>query len=450
MNSKALNMIINFILFIFILIEVLFFGPASFVQTIFAVISYIIVVFFVMENFQLGVFIYLIFTILSISSWSYIDFNGNNFLGIRFFGISINILCGFILMIYSIIKYNYIKIDKCVIIVLTFLGLWGFLNVLSGNNYLDNFIKDIKIYLTIIIFLILIQAVTTRQRLQLVYYGLIFSVIQMFISYVLNIKFDYDSNSQFVLLNTFSYLIPFIIIFSHKLFGRVSYILLNIFVFYLIVSGNFFVAGKTLIIIFIVLFWWLYHKSKFIFVAVLAGSIFMFSSLSELLLILRNYFDGTVTASRLTQIQILVDTLDLPKIASTKTSLGNAVAEFITVNAYLWNNIINLTLGLGFGGGVPDVNGNLSQFAGTGGYSIADRIRNNYFRMHLPLTEVLLKMGLIGVLIYFNFLKKYLHDFNLKSLAIIILSLFVFYVSKEMILLTIIFIYFPYDKKYEY
>tara|TARA_R100001143_G_C3359955_1_gene134823 strand:- start:452 stop:1810 length:1359 start_codon:yes stop_codon:yes gene_type:complete len=451
MNIKIIdkNAIPHIVILIFITIEVLFYGPSNSGQITLASLSYLTIFLFLLVNFQRGIFFYLIFSILSISSWSYPEFTGYNFLGLRIFDISVNSLFGGILVVFILIREKKIQINKYVIIIITFLSLYGLYNVYNSTNYLNNYIGDIKSYILILIYIVLIKCINKEYRYKLIYFSIIYTLIQLIISYIFNIRFSYDINSQYILMNSFSYILPFTMLFSYKYIGKINYIIFTSILAFFILSGNFFIGGKFIFIAFLVLFWAIYHKSKILFISSVVLFLVFVSSINEILLILQDYFSGTVTANRLAQIQFLIETLDITEVAETRTSLGNVIAEVYTVFTYFKDNLIALLIGLGFGGGVPDVHNYLGQYAGAGGYSEIDQFRDNYFRMHLPITEIFLKMGLIGVSIYFYFIKEYLSNYNMKSISILILVLFVFYISKEMLLLTIVFFYFPINRKYD-
>ena len=92
------------------------------------------------------------------------------------------------------------------------------------------------------------------------------------------------------------------------------------------------------------------------------------------------------------------------------------------------------------GGAIEDSYGYLSSWADAGGSGANNHIRNQYFKMHLPVIEIFVKLGAIGVVFYTYMLNEILKGKSFINLIILIMLLFVFYTSKENLLLTLILI----------
>ena len=120
--------------------------------------------------------------------------------------------------------------------------------------------------------------------------------------------------------------------------------------------------------------------------------------------------------------------------------MGSIIAEGITVLNYVINNKVVLFFGKGFGGGIPDLYGYLAPWAGASGYAFHDLARNDYFKMHLPIYEVIIKAGILGWSFFLFILIKNFVLRNKYAFISFLLFFMVFYVSKEYLLLTILFL----------
>ena len=153
-----------------------------------------------------------------------------------------------------------------------------------------------------------------------------------------------------------------------------------------------------------------------------------------------NVDPGLVISYKFNQIVGIFEIVDLDIIAISNTSMGNIVAEALTIFDWVRNNFFEALLGKGFGGGLNDSRGYLATYVGAGaGYSPLDLTRNQFTRLHLPIFEVICKAGLIGTIAYIYLLLSLFKQKNIFLFSYFIILLLVFSNSKEMILLSMIF-----------
>lgn len=74
------------------------------------------------------------------------------------------------------------------------------------------------------------------------------------------------------------------------------------------------------------------------------------------------------------------------------------------------------------------------------GYSVIDASRNSFFRLHLPIFEVLIKTGIVGSVFYMYFVYINLVKRNIYSYFFALMFLTIFSNNKEMILLSLFFV----------
>jgi hypothetical protein len=256
--------------------------------------------------------------------------------------------------------------------------------------------------------------------------------------------FEYGSGLKFILINSFGYIIIFIIPFCSKLFSKNIFRLLILISIFLLLSGKMFIGGKFIINIFITLIWYfIFYKKQlilaFIFIFLLTILFFYWFPITEFLM---TYFaDNLLVQNKLSQVISVVNILDFDLIASSPTSIGNIIAEGRSIAIYFTNNIFISFSGLGFGGGIPDHYGYLSPLALPGmGYNEIDASRDLFFRLHLPIYEILIKSGILGFLFYTYFTIKNFMKHNIFSFFFALVFLTIFSNNKEMILLSLFFI----------
>jgi hypothetical protein len=451
MNKKIYSLNIPFsflILLLFVFLEVIYFASNSVVYTIISYLEVLFILIVFLLDRKKGIMYYLSFNLLTFGEWSFVleDADAQNFYGIRIFGISVSIILGFflflILMFKSKIKLKDIINEfefKLFHYFILFIFLIGIINVFLGNNYIDNFISDLKTYLPFYIFAWFILFIKSENCLKVLKYSFYLTFISFWLSFILDQKFYYSSTSSYILMNSVSYLFPVFFIFSYKFVNKFIAVLIFLSMIYFYVTFNFFLSGKIILIFITTLLWVISLKiSKKILILVIICLV------PNLVITIPYILDNTsflpvMISYKLSQI-LSIFYIDFSVLVNAQTSMGNIVGEVITSFENLSNNIFSFLFGYGMGGAIQDSYGYLSSWVDQGGYGANCYLRNQYFKMHLPIIEVFVKLGAIGVVFYSYMLKEILIEKSFISFMFFIMMFFVFYTSKENLLLTLILI----------
>lgn len=436
------------ILLIFVLFEVLFFEANNSIQLIVSLLEYFFLIYVLIKNKEVGVMYFISFTVLTLGQENYviIDSLPSNFWGIRLAGFSFNIIFSIFILIYCTIsnRENQPKIylginSKFFIYFILYSFFIGLIAVLFSVNYSDNFIQDTLTYFPFYIYIYILSLLKTDSILKIIKYGFSLTVFMMIFSLITKKMFEYAEGDHFVLVNSFSFILPIAIFLLKGLYSRIQYFFLVSITVFLLVSGNVFIGGKTIVIFFILFLWLGINYRKHTVPLILISVIFIYF-LEPIFSFFIQYFAGNVISFKFSQIFDSLANYDLHLLAATKSSMGNIIAEGLTLFHFLINNKWILLFGKGFGGSIPDIFGYLSSWAGASGYSYQDLMRNDFHKLHLPIFEVVLKTGIVGLFFYIYLLIKSLFIKN-KYVFFYGLMLFtVFYVTKEMLLLTLIFL----------
>jgi hypothetical protein len=253
----------------------------------------------------------------------------------------------------------------------------------------------------------------------------------------------YYSTISFTATNIISILLlPFILFFWRKYYKLSHWYLMCICMIVLMVSGQYLMGGKFFATIFIALFSYLVIRMKKRIFLLLPLLVVLFFFIDPLLSFLQSLVENHVYQGKIEQIRIALNMITDPlAMAQIKSSVGITVGgEMVTVTRHLWEHPSFLLFGEGFGGGVPDYYGVLGWGAGHGGYEMKELARNCFTGMHLPIFEMPLKGGIVILIAYLWALYKVFFSKPYAMGIIVFLSLLlVFYVSKEFILLTLLF-----------
>lgn len=443
-------------LILFVILEVLLYGNQILPQSVVAIFEYFFLLILAFVNIRLAIAYFICFTLLSFGSWSYVvnEINPSNFWGFRFFGVSLNLIFSFSLIFILLIKPSHIpklKFPNEIFYLFIFFGTSFILGIIYSNfkiNNFDNFFKDLMIYFPIFIYSLLVFSVDENVSLKIFKYLIITTLISMVLSLLLGIFFEYGSGLKFILLNSFGYIIIFIVPFCKKLFTKIQYYYILIFTFFIILSGKFFIGGKFIIILLLAILWYfIVYKRRFFFViftlSLVSLLFFYWVPITEFLMM--TFAENLLVQNKLSQVISIINVFDLDLLSRTPTSIGNIIAEFRTIlRYYIFNPLFSIT-GLGFGGGVPDLFGYLAPLANPGmGYAEIDAVRNNYFRMHLPVFEFFLKSGLFGGFGFIYYSIKNFTNNNIFSFFFFLIFFTVFTNNKEMIMLSFLFLRLSY------
>ncbi len=434
------------------MLEVILFNENHYVQLVFSIVEYLFVLFLLFYDYKLAINYFISFSLLSFGAWTYVidEILPSNFWGLRFFGVSVNLLTTVFIFIFLIFKEKKFKISEfnfefnILIIYFLFSFFIGLAYVLLGVNYFDNFTKDFSIFFPIFFYIYILSKVDPNNCLLFFKKCIPVTLISMLFSLLLGKYFEYGSGLKFILINGFGYIIIFIVPFCSKLYTKNIFRLLVFTCIILLVSGKMFIGGKFIINIFITILWYfIFYKKQFklafIFLITLISVILLWTPISEGLMLF--FADNLLIQNKLSQVISLVNILDLELISASPTSIGNIIAEGRSVFIYFIKNPFIAFTGLGFGGGIPDYYGYLSPLAQPGmGYNEIDASRDLFFRLHLPIYEILLKTGLIGLCIYVYIIAKNFLKQNVFSFFFTLMFLTIFSNNKEMILLSLFFI----------
>ncbi len=439
------------VLLLFIFLEVVLYDKLPFFQAIISTFEYTFIFLCILLNKRVGIMYLLSFTLLSMGAWSYViqDTLPYNFWGIRLLGFSVNVLFCIIISFYLLIADKFrIKLNhqgvlnNFFIFFIIYSVIVGISYLLLGKNYLDNFLKDFLVYLPFVFYLHLISYLAKEDAKIILRYGILLSITAMLLSYLTDQLFDYGEGHRFVLMNAFSFSIVFPIFFFKDLFTKKQFYFLVCVVLFLLVQGKVFIGSKSIILI-IFLLVWLFTSSFKRFKYFLLLSFFSIFLLGPLITWISTNVDPDLVVSyKFNQIFSVFEILDLDLIAFSNTSMGNIVAEGITIARWISDNFIEFLIGKGFGGGLHDTNGYLATYVGPGaGYSETDMVRDQFTRLHFPLFEVIVKAGFFGTVAYMRTLVLFFREKNIFSFSCFIILLSVFSNSKEMILMSMIFNY---------
>ena len=424
-------------LLLFSLLEVVFYGGSSIFQTVVSVFEYIFLSCVAILNIRKAIFYFVCFSLLSFGAWSYVveEVSPENFWGLRILGISANLLFSLYLTFVLFLKFRVRSIkhfSKEIYFAVFFYvvsTVTGLVYSLLSVNYFDNFIKDCMIFFPLLIYPYLIFSLNRDEVGKIFTYCVSVTVLGMLFSLITGIFFEYGSGLKFILLNSFGYMIFFILPFCRDEFSKYHYYLLILAALILLISGDLFVGGKFIILIFLSLLWYfLVYRRNFLLVgvtiSVVSLSAIFWVELTDYLL----YFftDNILVQYKLSQVISIAEITDFELLSASPTSIGNIVAELGAIFQYFTTSPVVAITGLGFGGGVPDALGLLAPMAGPGlGYAEVDVVRDNFVRMHLPLFEFFLKLGVFGGCLYLYISAKQFMRKNivlLLSLSIILLK----------------------------
>ena len=438
------------ILVIFVFIEVVFFNSNSNLEIYFTLSFYLFLILLLFYNKKVSLLYLFSFSILTLGEGNYQDVNSRiyNFFGLRMFDISFQF---FVILLFTLVffvksKFSFIRalkseVNKFIFIYFIICLPIGLYNLIIGANFLDNFFVDIRYIIIIFIFIFLIDNLK-KVELELLIDNSICATAFMILFSILFQKYINYSTDNFVLQNSLIPIYPFLTVIS-LLSKNVKKIIFNFAVlFVLLYQGLFLISGKFIVLIILVSIWAFIHSKEYkMKVSVLLVFIIVFINLDNLIEIFDTIGIRTYS-NKLTQISTFLKNIinfNLINFANSDSSIGNIFAEIVSVYYELKKSIINIILGRGFGAGVSDYTGFLAPLAGNGGYSDISISRDNYFKMHLPMIEYVLKGGVFIFILYLKVLFTYFQNNSFYSLISFCLLFSVFTFTKESVLLTLIF-----------
>lgn len=412
-------------------------------QFAFATISYLWILanFFIDE--QKGIIYFLTFNLLTLGIFNFWGQSGIiSYWGLRIGGVSFNIVFTAFLTLWMIIRKKGKRLfptDKYSIFFFVFYAytlIIGISTSLLGDTFGDNLLNDFLTFTPILFYAILIKDLNRTKLLYIILKTFTITIIALILAYILNKRFEY-SQEMFIVGNTMSFLSPIGVIVLWKYYSKKNMCFYLVAMTFLIVMESYFAGGKTIIMFALIILWELTKSKKILF----AGTIIIFIVFQILISYLNeiaSQMDNKILAFKITQITQIAGDIDLMTIAMDYSSMGNILAECITLIKYYIENPHMLLWGQGMGAGIPDYYGFLEPFAGRAGYNAIDAVRNNYYNLHIAPYKVLANAGIIIFIWYIKILWNLFrtHD-AIAFMAFLMLSL-MFYVSKEFFLITYI------------
>lgn len=432
--------------FILSIIEILSFISTSEIQILCSIVQYLIISALLLYNFQFGLKIFFGLSIVSFGAWSVTDEFAipYSFLDLRLGFISFHVLYMIFIFGYKLIldkfRFNYKFNIFHILLIISF--LIGVIQIARDINFIDNFANDIKLVFTFFLIYILSTKLSRADSIEIIKSSIIISLLLALISIQFNIRFDYGSDNLFLPISGISFFLPLFLLirfYDNSLKNRIIQLLSLIILF----SGSFFISGKALILFFLAICFYLvrfFHRKKskhpfLILFTCIFSFYLLFSGVFDLLdnVVIKN----PIVQYKFNQIKLIFNT-SLYLISNSPTSIGNIFAEVSTIISIAKENILFALFGNGFGGAVYDKLGLLEVWAFRDGYNVISPIRDSYYKMHLPMSEIMVKSGLFGLVFYFSQFRKYITKYDFYEFLLISSLLLVFYVNKESIILTFI------------
>lgn len=328
-----------------------------------------------------------------------------------------------------------LRINYSIAIPLMAVMFYSLFLLVIGVVYLDNFIDDLKTIMFFLLFLIVTNYLSKQEIREIVVYSIDVSILMLVVSSLLVFRFEYGKGHEYLPINSLTFFVPVFLCLPLISVSGIGFIR-KLFWFVpcacIIVFDNFFISGKFLILLifgFLIVF--KYGAKKWLlFISILAVA-FVVPFLN---------LEDPIANYKMEQVRSLFKTSSYNMVISNHTTVGNVLSELD--NIFKQPNKFFLFFGKGLGGGITDENGYLRQFAGTGGYSKLDGLRNDYFKMHLPISEILVKFGLVGFITFFSIVWNIfrMNTTSVENIIMVLCLLTVFYISKEYLLLTALLI----------
>lgn len=438
-----------FIFYLFVIFEALSFKIDNpFFTLSITSFFYLWVIYFVIYKIESGLIYFISFSLLSLNMSNFLAIEGDlpfTFFGARLFNFSLNfwilIIIAFLLILKYVdrIKTRINSFEFYLIIFCTYSIIIGLVSVGLNENYFDNFMKDFTTYFVIFPYIIIFKNINYKKLINVIPHLVFSSFLLFIVSFTLGAYRQYAFGEDILLINTFSSALIFALFFVKNRINSWHFYLLLIIYLYFLSQNLIILGGKTFVFFFLFILWLFRHRLNILNLLYL---ILILISIPFLLDFFRLYYgEGSAIANKIGQIQLIYQITDLELIALHRSSIGNIAGELLTLIDFFSKNPLKFFFGGGFGTAVPDSLGYLNWWAGNYGYADIDSVRNSYHKMHLALYEILLKGGVLFFIPYIYFIiKAFFSKINWNFLFFIFLLL-MFSVSKEFILLTLLFYY---------
>jgi len=440
--SKSNVHIKGWILWFFGLCEIVLYNcEISEMQYLFAITAYGFILISFLQNRKNGIMYFISFNLLSLgifNFWGITDVI--SYWGLRVGGLSFNIIFTALLAILIVIQKRGTQLfpkDKYTIFLFVFYGLtliWGIIVFLYGRNYSDNLISDILTFSPIFFYALMVKELTRPELMFIVTKVFTITIYALLLAFLLNKRYEY-SHEWFIVGNTMSFLSPIGAIILWKYYSKINMVIFLIIMILLIVSEAYFTSGKTILMIGALSIWLLLLRKHINYIGIIS-LIILFPILITGLDTLSGQLDNKIIAFKITQITQVFKDPQIFALAAEFSSMGNIIAEAITLGQFYIENPTYLLFGQGMGAGIPDYFGFLTPFAGNSGYAEVDASRNNFFNLHIAPYKVLANGGLIMFIWYCRILYDLFRARTAITFMAFLMLFLMFYVSKEFMLLT--------------
>jgi len=439
------------VLGIFVLLEVLLYNTNDWLQGAVAIGEYLFLFFVFIKNRETGILYFLSFTLLTLGWGNYFgrEIAANGFWGMRAGPFSLNILFTFLLFLEVLIQRKgrlslvWNRVHLFFALFVLYSSVTGMIYMLTGKNYPDNFGEDFMTYFSYFLYVVLLSEISENRLLLLLKYVIVMTVVTLFLSFLLGQKSIY-ADGYFLLSNAVYFILPVALVVFKDLYSRKAWLIMLVMVYVFMAMGEYFISGKTIILLaFLVV--WLAWKLKSVRYLLLFPLFLFVWNVKDILVFCAGFFSGSIIAYKFEQVSEVLDYINPEVIASLPSSIGNLFAEGITIVAATAQDWVYYLLGGGFGATVPDVYGYLHPWSYMGGYREVDALRNAFHKMHLPVFEIFLKGGVIFLVYYLWIMLDTLRSRNVYAFVFGLMLFFTFYVSKEMLLLTLILLNISYS-----
>lgn len=431
-------------LILFSITEVILFEAAKHFQLALAIAEYTLVIALFVYRRTVGISLHLAFTLLSMGAWSYVTTEGlpNTYWGLRMGGVSFNIVLTLGFAAIALVTRNPLEIYRSAPFEIR-ATLWifaggagyGALRVAGGANYYDAWYADMTVYSPVVMYLILLNEVGRNACMTIVKSGMACAVFAMALSSVIGQSFDYGDGYKFALISAIGYIGVVAVPFMYSQYGIKIYCILLACVAFLVAKGALFIGGKTIVLC-VVFFFWSAVRSWRAGAIAIGTTLVLFYFRAEIATFLfTKVLTGDLMEYKYSQLEEVFRVDSMHELAASSSSMGNLAAEAASIGASHAADPFSAFIGRGFGGGVADTYGYLSPLARPGaGYTMLDAVRNYFWRMHLPVLEVALKGGFLGLIMYATIGLTLLRRQSIFALAAFVVLALVVTNTKEMIL----------------
>ena len=306
------------------------------------------------------------------------------------------------------------------------------------NDKIHTLLGDIKLFLPIPLFIILFSCLSVESLEGLIRVAVRVVILQLVAGYFVGASFEYGVGYSYIPMSNIGFLVVGFIfspLIRLSVYERVCYLSV---IFYFIVSGDVFFNGKQLLfgfLCFLICFFQIIYGYKRRVRGGAATKIVLV--LAMLLLVSVGYYVymvstiDPITAYKISQI-LSVFSLNIDDLLYTRTSVGNLVAEAMTLISVSVDRPFIAIFGAGFGGGVEDKLNALHLWVDKGGYPTDFMVDNYYSKMHLALFDFVLKFGFVATAIAFVYLFRVARTEIYLGVTMLYLFVLLITANKEM------------------